>query len=439
MAGTEPTLAAPYPKPAIAWYVVGILLLAGITSYLDRNLFALLLIPVREHLQISDTEVSLLYGMAFTLFYVIAGFPFGMLVDRVNRRNVIIFGVLVWSCFTAACGFADTYWEMFIARMGIGVGEACLGPAAYSIIADSGYNLSNYIGGGSSSMLGGLILTLLPAGGMMLLPFVGEAPAWKAAFFIAAAPGFFVALLLLTVKDPPRRDVAKPVRDGGRGPSILAYLGQHWPVYSSLYVVFIATAFVGLTFNAWGPTYFVRQFGLTLPQAGLYTGSIAMIFGVSGALCSGVVGDALTARGRSRFTIPIVAWPFMLCGLFLVCLAPTLHLALAGEALVVFGSGLGLVAGPPNFHDVTPNQFRGRVQAVYFMLTGILGIGIGPWLVARVTDGVFHDDQAIRYSLLIVLAPVAVVAFIVCLASQGSYRTLRREFVEVTSASNASG
>jgi MFS family permease len=426
-----------YPNASYAWYVVFVLLLAGITSYLDRYLLALLIGPVRTYLKISDTQVSLLQGLAFALFYVAAGLPFGRLVDRTNRRNVIIVGVLVWSAFTAGCGLAETFWQMFVARLGVGIGEACLGPAAFSLIADyfrreqrgramSVYNLSNYLGGGASLLIGGLILKGLTATATMALPMLGVVPAWKVAFFVAAAPGFVVALLLLTVRETSRKEVAHPVSSNGTL-RFGAHLRRHASVYSALYLVFTLNAFVGLTFASWGPTFFARQFSLGPAEVGLLLGPIGIVCGTAGSLLSGAFGDWLVARGSTRFRIPLFSWPIMLGGVFCLCLAPNLQIALAGEGIVLFGSGLGLVAGPPTFQDVTPNQLRGQVQALYFMLSGLLGLGVAPTAIALVTDFVFGSDDAIRYSLLLVLTPVALVAFASCVLSQSSYARLRDE------------
>ncbi|WP_407194695.1 spinster family MFS transporter [Bradyrhizobium sp. STM 3566] len=431
------TASAIYPSAAYAWYVVFMLLLAGMTSYLDRYLLALLIAPVRGYLKITDTQVSLLQGLAFALFYVAAGLPFGRLVDRTNRRNVILVGVLVWSLFTIGCGLAETYAQMFVARLGVGIGEACLGPAAFSLIADyftrerrgramSVYNLSNYLGGGASLLIGGLILKGLTATATVDLPLLGVVPTWKAAFFVAAAPGFAIAVLLLTVKETSRKEVAHPaLTDGAMRLGI--YLPRHARVYCALYLVFTLNAFVGLTFASWGPTFFTRRFGLSPAEVGLITGPIGIVFGTAGALLSGILGDWLVGKGRTRFLIPLIFWPIMTAGVICLCLAPNLAIALAGEAIVLFGSGLGLVAGPPTFQDVTPNQLRGQVQALYFMLSGLLGLGVAPTAVALVTDFVFGRDDAIRYSLLVVLVPVALLAFVVCFLSQSRYAHLRNE------------
>ncbi|WP_375779379.1 spinster family MFS transporter [Bradyrhizobium sp. ma5] len=428
---------AVYPNAAYAWYVVLVLLLAGITSYLDRYLLALLIGPVRTYLKISDTQVSLLQGLAFALFYVAAGLPFGRLIDRTNRRNVIIVGVLVWSAFTAGCGLAETFWQMFVARLGVGIGEACLGPAAFSLIADyfrreqrgramSVYNLSNYLGGGASLLIGGLILKGLTATATMALPMLGVVPTWKVAFFVAAAPGLAVALLLLTVRETSRKEVAHPASSDGIM-RLGDYLRRHAAVYSALYLVFTLNAFVGLTFASWGPTFFARQFSLGPAEVGLLLGPIGIFCGTAGSLLSGALGDWLVANGGTRFRIPLISWPIMLAGVICLCLAPKLPLALAGEGIVLFGSGLGLVAGPPTFQDVTPNQLRGQVQAVYFMLSGLLGLGVAPTAIALVTDFVFGSDDAIRYSLLLVLTPVALIAFAGCVFSQSRYARLRNE------------
>ena len=131
---------ADFPRPAYAWYTVAVLLLAYTLSFIDRMILTLLVAPIRAALDISDTQVSLLIGLAFALFYTLLGLPIAWIADRWNRRNLILIGVALWSAMTAGCGFAGSYATLFLARMGVGVGEAALSPAASAWLASRAHS-----------------------------------------------------------------------------------------------------------------------------------------------------------------------------------------------------------------------------------------------------------------------------------------------------------
>lgn len=436
---TDAADAPGYPAPRYAWYVVVLLLLAGTTSYLDRYLLALLVGPIRADLHITDTQISLLQGMAFAIFYVVMGLPFGRLVDRSNRRNILIFGILAWSLMTAACGLAQNYAQLFIFRMGVGLGEACLGPAAYSLIADyfparnrgramSVYNMCNYAGSGASLILGGLVLHGLAGLVTVNLPLIGETAVWKAVFLAAGVPGIVIGALMLTIREVPRKGIAKAAQAAqalGKSVSLTftGYLKANRMTYICLYTCFALIAFEGLTFAAWGPSFLIRQFHLTPTEVAFYTGPLSIVGGVMGAFVSGWWGDKLVARNApgGRFRLALYAWPLMFVSVLGMCLIDNLTASLSFRFVLTFASGVGLVAGPPTFQDVTPNQFRGQVQAAYFIISGLLGLGIAPTAIALVTDYVFKNDAAIGLSLVVVLIPVSLIGFAACLLGLSAY------------------
>ncbi|MBL8631225.1 MAG: MFS transporter, partial [Rhodospirillaceae bacterium] len=206
-----------YPPESYAWYVVGVLVLAYTVSYIDRTILTLMVKPIRETLQISDVQISLLHGLAFAIFYTVLGVPIGWLADRVNRTKVIAVGIFVWSLMTAACGLSRSFWQMFMARVGVGVGEAALSPAAYSLLNDyfkadrrtlaiSIYATGVYIGSGLALIVGGGVIAVTPS---LELPFVGHMEPWQVVFLAVGLPGLVVAVLMKTVKEPLRRGVLK--------------------------------------------------------------------------------------------------------------------------------------------------------------------------------------------------------------------------------------
>ena len=207
---------APYPAPVLGWWALGVFTLALIVSYTDRQVLNLLVDPVRTDLKISDTQISLLQGAAFALFYATAGVPLGRLADVLPRRAVIISGVLAWSASTFACGLAASYGQLFLARLCVGVGEAALLPAALSILADyfppsrrgtaiGVIIIGAAVGSAVANIIGGLMFAAVRAGDFNWVPGIAGVSAWRAVFYLISAPGALIALLILTVREPARR------------------------------------------------------------------------------------------------------------------------------------------------------------------------------------------------------------------------------------------
>ena len=205
-----------WPRPVLAWYVNGVLMLAFVLAFIDRQIVALLVGPIQQDLEISDFEVSLLGGFAFIFFYTFLGIPIGRLVDRSNRKRLIAIGVFLWSCMTVLCGFARSFMQLFLARVGVGVGEATLSPAALSILSDYfpphrlGFAVSVYLSGaaigtGLAFLLGGAALDFFAAFSLAGVPLLGDLETWQLAFVVVGAPGVIFTVLVLTIPEPTRR------------------------------------------------------------------------------------------------------------------------------------------------------------------------------------------------------------------------------------------
>lgn len=425
--------------PIYAWFVVLVLLLVGIASYLDRNIIALLIEPIKADLALSDTQASLLQGTAFALFFVAFGYPSGMLVDRISRRNMLVFGVSLWSVMTAAGGLANSYWELFIARAAVGMGEALLAPAAFSLIADyflparrgramSTYNMANYLGGGTSMLVGGLVLQALSKTGRSQLPLLGEVANWQATLILIGLPGVFLALLLFTVREPERRAtaIAAPLSK-----SLWQHFREAPRIHASVHFVSAMTVFTGVTLTSWIATYFVRHFGMTPAEAGVKIGPVSAIGGMAGCIASGIVGDMLVARGirGGRFCAGLLWWPVCLASLIGLIQASTASAALVWNFHFIFASAFGLASVVPTIQDITPAHLRGRATSIHFVMSGLLALGAGATMVALVTDRIFHDTQALGSSLLVVLVPVIVLSLATCVACQKGYEARRQQFL----------
>lgn len=402
-----------YPSSLRAWSTVAILMLAYVLSFIDRQILNLLVGPIRRDLVISDTQMSLLMGLSFALFYTVCGIPLGRLADTKSRRGLIAIGVLFWSAMTAACGMARLYWQFLLCRIGVGVGEAALSPAAYSLIADSFpaerrataisvYSMGVYLGSGLAFLLGGLVIKFASAQGDVLLPVLGEVRPWQLIFLILGAAGVLFSLLLLAVREPARRGVgagvAVPLAEVGR------YLRANRRTVLYHNFGFAGLAFAGYGSAAWIPTFFIRTYGWDAGHVGVVYGSIVAVFGCLGIVFGGRLADWMAKRGRTDANMRVGLYAAMAA---LPCVAsfPLMDNALWAAALMaptVFCLSMPFGVAPAAIQEIMPSAMRGQASAIYLFVITLIGLGIGPTAVALVTDYLFADDQALRYSLLIV-------------------------------------
>jgi len=305
-----------YPNPVYAWYVVVILFLAYTLAYIDRQCINLLVEPIKNDLQISDTQISILQGFAFVFFYTIFGIPLGRLADRKNRRIVISIGIFFWSIMTVVCGFARSFLYLFMARVGVGIGEACLSPAAYSMIADyfpkdrrglpiSFYAMGIYFGTGLASIIVGYIIDIVSQKDEIVLPVIGVMHPWQLTFFIVGLPGMIlVAIIILTVKEPQRRELIKldSVDKANEGymsiHETIKYFKDRWRTYGSLFIGYSLKATLSYGYFAWIPTMYIRTFDWTAGEIGRMFGIILAIFGTIGVLIGGYLAHRLIIKGR---------------------------------------------------------------------------------------------------------------------------------------------
>ncbi|MFM9977525.1 MAG: spinster family MFS transporter [Sphingomonadaceae bacterium] len=416
-----------------AWYVVAVLILAYTFSFIDRQILTLMVGPIRATLGISDFQLSLLHGLAFALFYSVLGIPIGMMVDRKKRTTIIAVGIAVWSVMTSLCGFAQNFVQLFVARMGVGVGEAALSPGAYSMISDyfpphqrpralSLYTSAAYIGGGIATMAGGTLIALMPP---LNLPGVGTMQPWQAIFIVVGLPGLLVALLVATVREPQRTGLKV-----GAHPNFSQVRG-HLSTWRSAYgLLIVGYAVSGIMWNgaiAWIPTYFIRHFGWTASQVSLPYGLITIGGGVGGINLGGWIATRLRQCGRRDANIIVgliaiaVAMPSGIAATF----AGTPNLALALFAVFLFGCAIPWGGAVAALQEITPNQMRGQVSAIYLFCLSLIGIGVGPTLVAGFTDHLFGDDAALGKSIALTIAIAAPVsALLLSLARKPYCRAL---------------
>jgi MFS family permease len=407
-----------YPSSAYAWYVVALLTLAYVFSFIDRQILSLLVRPIRTDLGIGDKEMSLLMGATFALFYTLFGIPLGRLADTRSRRGLIAIGIAFWSVMTAGCGITKKFWELALMRMGVGIGEATLSPSAYSLIADyfrperratamSVYSMGIYIGSGLAFILGGMVVGFASGQESFAVPLVGAVRSWQVVFFIVGLPGLAVALLTLTIKEPVRKGVRHA---SGHGPSafplsaVFSYLRDNRGTFLclSLGVALVTLNAYGAT--AWIPTFFVRRFGWTPAETGMAFGLVVGISGGLGIISGGWLSDWLRQRGYTDAS-PRVAWLAILAWLpfgIAFPLAPTGKLAMAILVPATFFSSIPFGVTPAAIQQMMPNPMRAQATAIYLFVINLIGMGLGPTAVAVLTVDVFKDETAIHHSLLTV-------------------------------------
>lgn len=416
------------------WYVIFVLLLAQTFSFLDRMIMGLLVGPIRESFAISDTQYSLLAGLAFSLFYALMGLPLARIADSRNRRNLITWGIAVWSLMTALCGLAKNFWTLFMARVGVGVGEAALGPAAYSMITDyfpreslaralSVYMLGVTFGSGAAYMLGGAVVAYVETLPPIELVLLGTMEGWQLTFLIVGIPGLLVALLMrTTVAEPQRTDT--PGTTMLPVPEVLAFAWAHRRAYGCH--IFGISIFVMVVYalNLWGPTYFIRTFGFSISEAGWTFGLIMLGSGSAGLLFAGIVADKWLGRGvvDAYARLIVVSMLCMLPCTIALGFVESVTGGIIAMALAVFFSAFqGGISGG-TIQLMTPNRMRGQIMAVYLLVANLVGLGLGPTVLAATTDYVFGSDDAIGQSIALCGALLCPLGALILLSGLSSIR-----------------
>jgi MFS family permease len=394
------------------WWTAAVLSLLYILSYVDRTIAAHLVDPIKHSFSLSDFEMSLILGPAFGFTYALASIPAGWFADRFDRRIVIMCGVLFWSLMTIACGFATSAVALVAARMMVAIGEATLGPAAASLIADRfpprhlGAGMAVYQSGAKlGSSLGYfvaagaiVVATALAAPGALIS---GHQP-WQLVFVLVGLPGLVVAFLPLTFSKVARTTPRKSKASGASKGELINFLREHKRIFLPLILAFLLIAIPGGAMNAWLPTFMSRTFDWTPaiygPKLGVTTAIAAMA-----VIPNGLLIDWLYKRGVRDASLRILTYLLM----FAVPLAASVFFL--GPDYFVIGIGLlqFVVLSYPFFvltsvQVITPSHLRGRMTGVLIALVPIFSQGLGPMLIGAMTDFLFEDPKKIGVALAIV-------------------------------------
>jgi MFS family permease len=423
---------------AYAWFVVAVLSAAYATSLLDRWVLSLVVQPVKAHFHISDAGMGLLMGPAFAMCYIVMGLPFGWLADRYNRRNLIAAAITFWCLMTALCGLARSAFQLTVARVGVGVGEAALSPAANSIIADyfprshqsraiGVFNLGIYAGMGLSYLIGGAIVGWA-AGRVLTVPVLGPLESWQIVFLSVGIPGLVIAILLMTIVEPGRHEAVARTRDEVGFQRCIGYIGHHWKTYLPLAVGMGAAPLVGYT-NTWLPTMFARTWGWPVSRFSLTYGLMLLILGPCGAVSSGLLAAWFNRRARrdGSYIVALIGLAVVVtCGA-LMPLSPSPYIALTLLTPAAFAGSMATSAGVAAVVFATPGEFRGRTLASYTIVNGTIGVFAGPAAVGWLSDTVFTSDDGIRYSMSVVVLAIAGALTLFMLTGRSAYSSTVRQ------------
>ena len=404
-------------------------MVAYVLSFVDRQIIALLIEPIQADLQISDTQFSLLTGLAFSLFYATMGLPIARWADVGSRPLIISAGIVVWSFATALCGLARTYGQLFLARMGVGVGEAALSPAAYSIITDSFprsqlglamgvYSIGVFLGSGLAFLVGGTVIEIVEGMGGLALPIVGTIKPWQATFFLVGLPGIAVGLLFyLTIKDPPRTGLeSSDGRPGGYSiGQVKGYIRSHKASFAAHYLGFGILALAMFALLTWAPAYMIRVYEMSAKEVGIYLGLTVLFANSAGTLASGWLTDWFTRRGHNNAPLRscIVGGVGVLIPAALFSSMPGFWSSLAMLAAAFFFSSFPVATSATGLQLMAPNRMRAQVTALFFLFMNLFGITGGATLVALSTDYIFRDPLAVGYSMSLICTVAGVVGSLV--------------------------
>jgi MFS family permease len=403
-------------------FVLGVVVMFTI---LDRQVLALMIEPIKADYGISDTKAALLLGAAFSLTYAIAGLPIARIADTANRRNLIAICIAFWSMATMACGVAQNYTHLFLARLGIGVGEAGYAPATWSMVTDTfprekvafvtgTIAIGGHMGNGLALILGGSALAFVAHFPAMELPFFGPLRPWQWAFIIVGLPGLIWAMVVMTLKEPMRRGLAAGIKQKSvPAIEVARYLANDWRTYVAIIGGMCVKTLMSMGTSQWMPSLFRREFGWTLTEIGLAQGCVVLAVGPAGLIAGGKLSEYMHRRGIIDADMRIVLWAMIgtviLSTIFPLVGHPQWMLALYG--CNIFVASLGIGPGTASFQVITPNQMRAQVSAIYMFAMNVVGFALGPLVVALFTDYLFKDPQDLKYSLslcAVILGPIAV-------------------------------
>lgn len=425
---------------AYRWYVMCILFLVSALAYVDRQAMSVLVVPLQHSLHISDVQVGLLLGPAFMLLYAGGGMPMGFLADRCSRRYLLVAGVVLWSVATVACGFVRSFDGLLIARAAVGLGEACIVPAAFSLVADyfapemrgranAIVTLGFPVGTSLALFGGGFILRSVHVFTGYTSALLGSRMPWELVLIIFGTAGLGVAMLMLTVREPPRMHTSAAPEHPAAVNDKDSFTRFLWRERLSLLLVltpYVLLAYMQYALTGWIPTLIERRYGLPSSSAGILYGAITLLTVPFSILMGGAAADR-RARGRrdGRFTLVKLVAPLFFPGVALLSFGHSIVIAGMGLVLISVVGGILSTTVYSVVQEVAPAALRGRTLAFYSLLANLVGLGLGPLVTALITDHVFGNKDQLYLSVLIATGPAWLIVLLCGYLGPRHYEGLR--------------
>lgn len=385
-----------------AWYALALLMLVYVLNFLDRTIIYILFPLIKQEMSFSDTELALLGTTSFVIFYTVLGIPFGRIADKSSRSKLIAIGLAVWSLFSGLTGFADGFWTIFFCRVMVGVGEATLGPAAISLLADyfppakratitSFYSMGIAIGAGLAALLGGALSSY----------------GWRTAFFIVGFPGIIIAVLVFLLREPVRTVTTSASNN-------VSYSSSDWTkllTNKTFVLLCLGYALLGLATNnisIWSTIYLNRLYNLPVSQIGYWLGILTLVAGVPATLLGGAIADWFNRRQRGGRMIYGAGLSFVSSGFWLLILLTDNFWTIIPAAFVLLFTALAwLGAAAADVTEIAGVNLRGLSVAIFFFAVNIAAYLIGSNLIGYLNDlfGATQNPAMMRRALLV--CPIA--------------------------------
>jgi MFS family permease len=430
--------AEPYPRARTAWYALFVLTVCYTLSYVDRQIIAFLVDPLKQELSISDTQIGLLQGIYFAIFYTFVGLPMGWLADRYSRRNIVAAGVFFWSVMTALSGFARSYVTLALARMGVGIGEATTNPCAFSMISDyfprerlstalSIYMMGIQLGSGLALIIGGVVVHSISQMPPIELGPLGTFAPWRLTFLAVGLPGLLFTLLVFTTKEPVRRALMLDAQGKRTTVDLSVALRQvltRWQSVFGIALMIGSQALCNYTLLSWGPAFFERVHGWPRNKIGLTLGLITLGSGCLGLITGGRLADYWQRRGVGDGTLRVglISLVGVGIGLSAAMIQPHATGTVLTLVVAVFFVGLPIGCGYAALQYIFPNQIRGVASAIVLFVVNFTGLGLGSLLPGLLNDRLFQDPLKVGQSIALTVAIAASLGTAVVLWTMPHYR-----------------
>ena len=394
-------------------YVLGIIVVVSVFNFLDRQILSILLEPIRAEFGLTDTQIGVMSGFAFSLFYSLFSIPLARFADRHSRTFLIVWVVAVWSLMTALCGLAIGFYTLLLARICVGINEAGSSPASQSLIADyfAPEERATAMGIYSSGIYFGIML------GFLLGGWINELMGWRMAFVVVGLPGLVVALIFwLTVREPARGQ-SEMVLDEGEMPTLGEVFKVIWRKKSFRFMPFAMgfSAFVVYCNLIWAPSFFIRTHGMSTAEVGTWLAFTSGLFGMGGSYFGGFIADRVVARTKDPrwyMWIPAAATLLSLPFLVAVYLSPSPIQAMLIFSIVWFLGNMWIGPTFATVQGISPLRMRATSLAILILINNIIGLGLGPLIVGVLSDA-FSPTlgvESLRYALLSATIPAGVLS-----------------------------